>query len=163
MKKRILSLLLILCMAVTLLPTAVFAEEATGKLIPAGGAKIGDKVYATLDEALQAAQDNDTIYLGEGTYSSYKSTAVKGKSLTLTFVGAGTDKTIWNMGTSMSGRADGGEDGDYSFDGSEKVTFKDMTLRSSVKGGCRQNLGLIMQQSQDDVYTQSDSARPAIS
>lgn len=37
MKKRILSLLLILCMAVTLLPTAVFAEEATGKLIPAGG------------------------------------------------------------------------------------------------------------------------------
>ena len=30
MKKRILSLLLILCMAVTLLPTAVFAEEAPG-------------------------------------------------------------------------------------------------------------------------------------
>ena len=30
MKKRILSLLLILCMAVTLLPTAVFAEDATG-------------------------------------------------------------------------------------------------------------------------------------
>lgn len=32
MKKRILSLLLILCMAVTLLPTAAFAEEATGTL-----------------------------------------------------------------------------------------------------------------------------------
>ena len=30
MKKRILSLLLILCMAVTLLPTAVFAEDTTG-------------------------------------------------------------------------------------------------------------------------------------
>ena len=45
MKKRILSLLLILCMAVTLLPTAVFAEDATGKLIPAGGAKIGETVY----------------------------------------------------------------------------------------------------------------------
>ena len=44
MKKRILSLLLILCMAVTLLPTAVFAEDATGKLIPAGGAKIGETV-----------------------------------------------------------------------------------------------------------------------
>lgn len=40
MKKRILSLLLILCMAVTLLPTAVFAEDATGKLIPAGGPKL---------------------------------------------------------------------------------------------------------------------------
>ena len=28
--------------------------------------------------------------------------------------------------------------------------------------GCGQNLGLIMQQSQDDVYTQSDSARREI-
>lgn len=79
-EKRILSLLLILCMAVTLLPTAAFAEEATGETVPEGGAKIGDTVYADLDEALQAAQDNDTIYLGEGTYSSYKSTAVKGKN-----------------------------------------------------------------------------------
>ena len=34
---------------------------------------------------------------------------------------------------------------------------------SGKRRGCRQNLGLIMQQSQDDVYTQSDSARPAIS
>ena len=133
MKKRILSLLLILCMAVTLLPTAVFAEDATGKPIPEGGAKIGDEVYDTLDAALQAAKDNDTIYLGEGTYSSYKSTAVRGNKITLTFVGAGADQTIWNMGTSVEGP--GGEDGDYSFDGLEKVTFKKMTLRSSVKDG----------------------------
>lgn len=56
MKKRILSLLLILCMAVTLLPTAVFAEDATGKLIPAGGAKIGETVYQTLEAAVTAAQ-----------------------------------------------------------------------------------------------------------
>ena len=130
MKKRILSLLLILCMAVTLLPTAVFAEDATLKN---GQAQIGDEVYDTLDAALQAAKDNDTIYLGKGTYNSYKSTAVKGHNITLTFVGAGADQTIWNMGTSMNGP--GGEDGDYSFDGLEKVTFKDMTLRSSVKDG----------------------------
>ena len=148
MKKRILSLLLILCMAVTLLPTAAFAEEATGETVPEGGAKIGDTVYADLDEALQAAQDNDTIYLGEGTYSSYKSTAVKGKKLTLTFVGAGTGKTIWNMGTSVAGKPNDGEDGDYSFEGSEKVTFKDMTLRSSVKDGTdemvtRNNTGFV--------------------
>ena len=33
----------------------------------------------------------------------------------------------------------------------------------NVKGrGCGQNLGLIMQQSQDDVYTQSDSAHREI-
>lgn len=55
MKKRILSLLLILCMAVALLPTAVFAEDATGKLIPAGGAKIGETVYQTLEAAVTAA------------------------------------------------------------------------------------------------------------
>ena len=135
MKKRILSLLLILCMAVTLLPTAAFAEEATGETVPEGRAKIGDTVYADLDKALQTAQDNDIIYLGEGTYSSYKSTAVKGKNLTLTFVGTGTGKTIWNMGTSVAGNPNGGEDGDYSFDGLEKVTFEKMTLRSSVKDG----------------------------
>ena len=144
MKKRILSLLLILCMAVTLLPTAVCA---TGTVVPKGQAKIGNTLYATLGEALQAAQDNDTLYRGEGTDSSYK-TAVKEKSLTLTFVGAGTGKTVWNMGTSVAGKPNGGEDGDYSFDGSEKVTFKDMTLRSSVKDGTgemvtRNNTGFV--------------------
>ena len=36
-------------------------------------------------------------------------------------------------------------------------------VNTDMRRGCRQNLGLIMQQSQDDVYTQSDSARPAIS
>ena len=56
MKKRILSLLLILCMAVALLPTAVFAEDATGKLIPAGGAKIGETVYQTLKRLLPQRQ-----------------------------------------------------------------------------------------------------------
>ena len=45
MKKRILSLLLILCMAVTLLPTAVFAEDATGVGLKNGQAQIGDEVY----------------------------------------------------------------------------------------------------------------------
>ena len=145
MKKRILSLLLILCMAVTLLPATAFAE---GETVPDGKAKIGDAVYKTLDEALEAAQNNDTIYLGEGTYNSYNSTAVKGEKLTLTFVGAGTGKTIWNMGTSVEGKPNGGEDGDYSFDGSEKVTFKNMTLRSSVKDGTgdmvtRNNTGFV--------------------
>lgn len=87
MKKRILSLLLILCMAVTLLPTAVFAEDATGKLIPAGGAKIGDTVYATLDEAMEAVSEGDTatIYLGEGIYS--------GNSVNPTEQGKGAGKT----------------------------------------------------------------------
>ena len=131
MKKRILSLLLILCMAVTLLPTAVFAEDATGKLIPAGGAKIGNTVYATLDAALQAAKDNDTIYLGEGTYNSYTSTVVQDKHLSLTFVGAGIGKTTWNIGTGATD-ARGQDNGDFSFRGNHKLVFKDMTLKAGV-------------------------------
>lgn len=92
MKKRILSLLLILCMAVTLLPTAVFAEDATGKLIPAGGAKIGETVYQTLEAAVTAAASGDTIQLGAGKYTLYKKDAVTtGKDLT--FVGQGADET----------------------------------------------------------------------
>lgn len=94
MKKRILSLLLILCMAVTLLPTAVFAEDATGKLIPAGGAKIGETVYQTLEAAVTAAASGDTIQLGAGKYTLYKKDAVTtGKDLT--FVGQGADETTW--------------------------------------------------------------------
>lgn len=78
MKKRILSLLLILCMAVTLLPAAVFAEDAAGKPIPEGGAKIGDEVYETLEDALKTVSKGATatIHLGAGTYSSYGSEVV---------------------------------------------------------------------------------------
>ena len=75
-------------MAVTLLPTAVFAEDATGKLIPAGGAKIGETVYQTLEAAVTAAASGDTIVLGEGNYTLYKVNSeghTKGKDLT--FVG----------------------------------------------------------------------------
>ena len=133
MKKRILSLLLILCMAVALLPTAVFAEDATGKLIPAGGAKIGETVYQTLEAAVTAAASGDTIVLGEGNYTLYKVNSeghTKGKDLT--FVGQGADKTGWNIGAEVPDPANFGTEynGDYSFDGAGTVTFKNMTLRS---------------------------------
>ena len=102
MKKRILSLLLILCMAVTLLPTAAFAEEATGTSTEgseeqqptepgtssAGGTIYVDAVngndnnenvgqswktaYRTLETAVAAAQSGDTIMLGTGNYTLYK-------------------------------------------------------------------------------------------
>ena len=132
MKKRILSLLLILCMAVTLLPTAVFAEEATGKLIPAGGAKIGETVYQTLEAAVTAAASGDTIQLGAGKYTLYKKDAVTtGKDLT--FVGQGADETTWGIGATMPDPDKFGTEynGDYSFDGAKTITFKDMTLQSA--------------------------------
>ena len=120
-------------MAVTLLPTAVFAEDATGKLIPAGGAKIGETVYQTLEAAVTAAASGDTIVLGEGNYTLYKVNSeghTKGKDLT--FVGQGADKTGWNIGAEVPDPANFGTEynGDYSFDGAGTVTFKNMTLRS---------------------------------
>ena len=58
MKKRILSLLLILCMAVSLLPTAAFAAEPTGN-----EASIGTQEYATLAEAVKTAKGGETVTL----------------------------------------------------------------------------------------------------
>ena len=147
MKKRILSLLLILCMAVTLLPTAVFAEDATGTS-SAGGTiyvdavngndsneNVGqswDTAYKTLEAAVTAAASGDTIQLGAGKYTLYKKDAVTtGKDLT--FVGQGADETTWGIGATMPDPDKFGTEynGDYSFDGAKAITFKDMTLQSA--------------------------------
>ena len=106
MKKRIASLLLILCMAVTLLPTAAFAEEATGTstegseeqhLTEPGTSSTGgtiyvdakngndtqegvgttaEKAYKTVEKAVAAAASGNTIQLGEGNYTLYKVNSV---------------------------------------------------------------------------------------
>ena len=135
MKKRILSLLLILCMAVTLLPTAVFAEDATGVVVPKGQAKIGDTMYATLDEAMEAVNEGDTatIYLGEGIYSGNSANPTeqgKGAGKNLTFVGAGTGETTWQIQAAKQYGSDGWCD--YSFKGSDRITFENMTVVGSV-------------------------------
>ena len=133
MKKRILSLLLILCMAVTLLPTAVFAEDAAGAGLQNGQAKIGDEVYDTLEDALKTVSKGATatIYLGAGTYSSYGSEVVQDKGLSLTFIGAGIGETTWNIGTPDTD-ARGQNNGDFSFRGNNKLVFRHMTLKAGV-------------------------------
>ena len=144
MKKRILSLLLILCMAVTLLPTAVFAEDATGTS-SAGGTIYVDAVngndsnenvgqswetaYKTLETAVTAAKSGDTIMLSAAKYTLYgisSTNTTKGKDLT--FVGQGADKTGWNIGAAVPDPANFGTEynGDYSFDGAKTITFKDI-------------------------------------
>lgn len=150
MKKRILSLLLILCMAVTLLPTAVFAEDATGTS-SAGGTIYVDAVngndsnenvglswetaYKTLETAVTAAASGDTIVLGEGNYTLYNVSSeghTKGKDLT--FEGQGTDKTNWYIGANPTPEGFNGEyDGDYCFDGAKTITFRNLTLRAGSK------------------------------
>ena len=92
---------------------------------------IGETGYPTLEEAVNAAANGDTIVLGEGKFTLYKKGAdTKGKSLT--FVGQGADKTAWGIGATLPDPAYFGTEynGDYSFDGSGTITFRNMTLQS---------------------------------
>lgn len=67
MKRKLLSILLCLAMALSLLPTAALAEgeAAEGSGTPAAKyvAQIGTQGYATLQEAIDAAKSGDTIVL----------------------------------------------------------------------------------------------------
>ncbi|MDD7639795.1 MAG: InlB B-repeat-containing protein [Subdoligranulum variabile] len=89
--------------------------------------------YESLDEAMLAAADGDTIYLGKGTYcgnAAHPTVAGNGAGKSLTFVGAGTDKTTWQIKAVTHYGADGWCD--YSFKGSDSITFEKMTVIGSV-------------------------------
>ena len=125
-KSKIISILLCSFMILVLLPTVAFAE---GTKV----AWIGEKGYETLEDAVNDAVSGDTIVLGEGKYTLYRKNAdTKGKNLT--FVGQGADKTEWGIGATMPDPDKFGTEynGDYSFDGSGTITFKNMTLQSST-------------------------------
>lgn len=84
-------------------------------------------------EVMKYALDGSTIELGAGTYSLYKSGAdddwdkmMKGK--TFTFVGQSPEKTFWRIGAEEYQNKGGEYDSDYSFKGSQSVTFKNMKL-----------------------------------
>lgn len=130
-QNRFLAALLAVAMMLQMLPMLAFAEDAPGT------GKVQNKrtgtIYTSLVDAVREASSDDTIILGDGNYTLYKidsADTTKGKNLT--FVGQGTDKTFWNIGAKVPDPANFGTEynGDYSFDGAEKVTFKDMTLRS---------------------------------
>ena len=141
MKKRILSLLLILCMAVTLLPTAAFAEEATGtptedseepQSTESGTSSTGGTIYVdalngdddnenvgqswetaykTVEKAVTAADSGDTIQLGEGNYTLY---GVKSEGHT-----KGKDLTFVGQGADKTGWNIGAKVPDPTYFGTE--------------------------------------------
>ena len=151
MKKRILACLLALVMLIGVMPVMALAEDSSAAVsVSDGKAKVaskGDKVeYDTLDAAMADAEDGDTIYLGKGTYCgnaehpTEQNQALafgepgKEKMKSLTFVGAGTGETTWQI------RADKYYDNgdgwcDYSFDGSDCITFENMTVIGSMHQG----------------------------
>lgn len=130
-QNRFLAALLAVAMMLQMLPMLAFAEDALGT------GKVRNKrtgtIYTSLATAVEQAQSDDTIELGEGNYTLYGISSVgttKGKNLT--FVGQGPDKTAWNIGAEVPDPSKFGTEynGDYSFDGAKTVTFKNMTLRS---------------------------------
>lgn len=83
---------------------------------------------------MDAAVNGDTIYLGAGVYcgnAANPTQAGKGAGKSLTFVGAGTDKTTWQI---KAPATQYGGDGwcDYSFKNSDSITFESMTVIGSV-------------------------------
>lgn len=124
-QNRFLAALLAVAMMLQMLPMLAFADDATYV------AWIGKKGYTSLQAAVDAASSNapTTIKLGEGVYSLGGTQKVTDKSLT--FVGAGADRTTWQI---QAPQEPYGADGycDYSFDGSDSITFQDMTVIGSV-------------------------------
>lgn len=130
-QNRFLAALLAVAMMLQMLPMLAFADDAADAYAVKIDGKEGS--YAKLEDAVRAASSGDTIILGEGNYTLYGVPSVgstQGKDLT--FVGQGTDKTAWNIGAEVPNPAYYGTEynGDYSFDGAGKITFKNMTLRS---------------------------------
>ena len=130
-QNRFLAALLAVAMMLQMLPMLAFAEDALGTGEVRN--KRTSKVYTSLKKAVQEAQSDDTIELGEGNYTLYKIDSTKTtKGKNLTFEGQGPDKTAWNIGALVPDPKNYGTEynGDYSFDGAKTVTFKNMTLRS---------------------------------
>lgn len=128
-QNRFFAALLAVAMMLQMLPMLAFADD--GKKYVAW---IGNKGYTSLEDAVDAASSvaPTTIKLGEGVYSlggTENTQKVTDKSLT--FVGKGPDKTKWKI---QAPQAPYGADGycNYSFDGSDSITFQDMTVIGSV-------------------------------
>ena len=131
MKKRFLSTLMALCLALSLLPTAAFAAEDTGE--PCDGAncthvaEIGEKHYATLQAAVNAVETNQaeatTITLLD--QSSFSGVKVDGQNIVIDF-GGGTytvgEPTVGSTGTETNG---------FQLLKGSKVTMRNGTLKAS--------------------------------
>lgn len=137
-QNRFLAALLAVAMMLQMLPMLAFADGAAGtENAYAVMNKRTGTYYESLQDAVIAAESNDTIILGAGNYTLYKIDSTKTtKGKNLTFEGQGPDKTAWNIGAKVPDPANFGTEynGDYSFDGAGKITFKNMTLRSGGKG-----------------------------
>lgn len=84
---------------------------------------------AGLNDAIADVAEGSTatVNLGAGEFTTYDNTSLKGKNVTVSYVGAGADKTTFAVGT--DNHTDGEANGDYSLDGVTKASFKNMTIK----------------------------------
>lgn len=140
-QNRFLAALLAVAMMLQMLPMLAFAAEETTSTAgqPLKAPKVNlvqdnkTTLYNDVVSAVKAARSGATIKLGEGNYTLYgikSDETTRGKDLT--FEGQGPDVTAWNIGAEVPDPKNYGTEynGDYSFDGAGKITFKNMTLRS---------------------------------
>lgn len=133
-QNRFLAALLAVAMMLQMLPMLAFAEDTTGTgEYVAWNINKQNKGYTSLEAAVEEAGSGDTITLGAGNYTLYekiKDDNKKPKGKDLTFVGQGPEETAWYIGpTKPNPKLFGTEyNGDYSFDGAGKITFKNMRL-----------------------------------
>ena len=138
MKRKLLSVLLTLCLAFSLLPTAALAEE------PANVAKVDGVEYPTLAEAVAAVADGGTVTLlksatggAVGTFKGAKEGQIEAKSFTIDF--GGYTYTVTNPAVGSTGyesqafhlERSGSDDENH------KVTFKNGTITTAENFGGR--------------------------
>lgn len=139
--KGVLSCLLALVLVFSITPS-VFAEGTVGgKTIyvdatngndtqEEGVGTTAEKAYKSIDVAVKAAESGDTIMLAAGTYTLYGKDGVA-TDKSLTFVGADTQETTWNIGTPKDDKRGQGN-GDFGFKGAKTLIFRNMTLKAGV-------------------------------
>lgn len=140
--KGVLSCLLALVLVFSITPSVFAGEPVVGKTIyvdakngndtQEGAGTTSDTAYKTVAAAVAFAESGDTIQLSEGNYTLYGVSSeghTKGKDLT--FVGAGTKKTTWNIGT-LENDAYSQSNGDFGFQGAKTLIFRDMMLNAGV-------------------------------
>lgn len=84
---------------------------------------------AGLNDAIADVAEGSTatVNLGAGEFTTYDNTSLKGKNVTVSYIGAGADKTTFAVGT--DNHTGGEANGDYSLDGVTKASFKNMTIK----------------------------------
>ena len=132
MKRKLLSVLLTFCLAFSLLPTAALAD---GENV----AKVGGTGYATLAEALDVAQDGDTVTLladrtEDVTIGKNITLDLGGKTLTNTNAGKATlTVAAGATATVMNGNIVGGTSF-YTIQNNGTATLKDVTAKAGNTG-----------------------------